>query len=131
MPLIFIMIYANRMTSHLSIDCMVAEWRLNGDRKGGFQLVTIQWPPVDWKSGTFQWPFSQFIFWKIKWRPTRRDPGMWDSKEKYVNHSAKGNVNTPTNIWFICSFSLNMYLELVLLFFYSFHNRQLSFKRLI
>ena len=36
---------------------------------------------VDWMAGTFQWPFSQLIFWKIKLRQTRLEPGSTSQRE--------------------------------------------------
>ena len=77
----------HRMKSDLSVDWMVTEWwlngdrmvtewwlnggwlatewRLNGDGKGGFRSH-FSHHSVDWMAGRFQWPFSQLYFWKIK-----------------------------------------------------------------
>ena len=50
-------------------------------------------PPFSQLNGRlFQLPFSQLIFWKIKLRPMRLEPGMYESKGKYTNHSAMGTV---------------------------------------
>ena len=77
--------------SRLNGDWMVAEWPLNGDGKGGFQSH-FSHHSVDWMAGTFQWPFSQLIFWKIKLRLTRIEPGMWGSQWEHANHYATGTV---------------------------------------
>ena len=72
------------------------EWILNGGWMATEWwrdwLISVVFQPsfsdhsVDWMAGTFQWPFSQLILWKIKLRPTLLEPGMNDSKRKYANH---------------------------------------------
>ena len=65
--------------SRLNGDWMVVECRLNGDGKSGFKSHfshhSVTMVTVDWIAGTFQWLFSQLIFWKIKLRQTRLEPG--------------------------------------------------------
>ena len=74
------------------------EWWMNGGWMATEwwreRWISVAFPPpftdhlVDWMAGTFQWPFSQLFFWKIKLRPTRLELVM----AKYANHSATGTV---------------------------------------
>ena len=75
------------LKSHWNVPAIQStEWSLNGGwnateiHLSRHHSVVIQ-PPfsyhsVDWMAGTFQWPFSQLIFWKIKLRLTQIEPGM-------------------------------------------------------
>ena len=83
--------------NRLNGDWMVAEWRLNGDGKGGFQSH-FSHHSVDWIAGTFQWPFSQLIFWKIKLRPTRLDSGSTNQRESTLIIRPLGPLDTIMNI---------------------------------
>ena len=76
----------HRMKSQLSADWMVTEWWLNDNWMVTGKWISVAFQPpfsdhsVDWMAGTFQWPFSQLVFWKIRLRPTRIEPGMLESR---------------------------------------------------
>ena len=64
----------------LNVGWMATEWWRERWISVAFQ------PPfsdhsVDWMAGTFQWPFSQLIFWKIKLRPMRLELGLTNQRE--------------------------------------------------
>ena len=83
--------------SHLSVDWMVTEWWLNGDwmvtGKVDFSHHSVIIQSNEWQA-YFSDHSVRLFFWKIKciWRATRLQPGMWESKEKYSNHSATRTV---------------------------------------
>ena len=86
-----------------NINVQSTEWWLNG----GWMETEWWWewwisvayqssfsdPSVEWMAGTFQWPFSQLLFFFEKLSPTRLEPEMQESKGKYTNHSSTGTVN--------------------------------------
>ena len=59
----------------LNVGWMATEWWRERWISVAFQSP-FSYHSFDWMAGTFQWPFSQLIFWKIKLRPTRIEPGM-------------------------------------------------------
>ena len=53
---------------------------------------------VDWMAGTFQWPFSQLILWKIKLHSTLLEPVSTNQRESTLTIRPQGPINTMMNI---------------------------------
>ena len=113
------------MKSHFSVTWMETEWLVNGDcmMTGKVDLRRFQSPfsphSVDWMVGTFQWPFTQLIFWKLRLRPMRLEPGMYESKGSALIIWPLGPLGTGMKIWYLFSVYLILYF---LIFYYLMHS---------
>ena len=88
-PLAFFKVFGWKVINDFSykgwnlINWMATDWFLNGDGKGGFQSPFCH-HSVNWKAGTFQWPFSQLIFWKRIYAQRGSNPWCTNQRESIL-----------------------------------------------